>query len=195
MFPLLPSIIASIRGLPILRLVQQISTYISSLLSSIAVIALYQCSDRSLLSGLIVPVFPFLSLLLIGRGLPSQCTQAYLPFKGPSLFVYISFLIYVLAFSIFFFYWVALYCNYFLYCGCVNIYVQQQNCRFTFKCSAQCSPIGPYSSTQVLILQLSQQRQGALCQYLTAQSQAPDLGTVQHYQPYNYYIQQAYKSK
>ena len=59
-------------------------------------------SARSLPSRLVVPVFPFLSLPLIGRGLPSQYNWAYLLFKEPSLFIYILFLIYILVFSVFF---------------------------------------------------------------------------------------------
>ena len=59
------------------------------LLSSIAIIALYQYSVRSPPSKLVVSIFPFFYLLLIGKRLPSQYIQAYRPLKGPSLLTYL----------------------------------------------------------------------------------------------------------
>ena len=141
------------------------------------------------------PHFLFSFYRLQVEGFLANILRRTSPLRGPYS-LYMSHSSYtVQRLSYFFFYWVALYYNYSLYSSYINIYVQQQNCRFTFQCGAQCSLIGPYSSIQVLVLQLSQQRQGAFYQRLAAQSQAPDLGAVQHYQSYDYYIQQAYKSK
>ena len=68
----------------------------------VAVVALRRCGAGSPPSRLEAPVFPFLSLLLVGRGLPGWCAWAYYPFIKPLLLVYTSFLKYTLVFSIYF---------------------------------------------------------------------------------------------
>ena len=91
LFALLPpsSITASIQYLPISRCIQQISTYISGLLASIAVVTLYWHSARSPLIVIVAPIFPVLSLLLVDVVLPGLYTQAYCLFSKAFLLVYI----------------------------------------------------------------------------------------------------------
>ena len=79
------------------------STCVGGLLSSIAVVVLCWCSAGSLPSGLGAPVFFFLSLLLVGRGLPGWCAWVCCPFVGLLLLVCALFLRYILVSSIYFF--------------------------------------------------------------------------------------------
>ena len=91
LFVLLPpsSIAAFIQYMPISRCIQQIFTYISSLLISIAVAALYWRSTGSLLNVIVVSIFPVLSLPLVDIVLPGLYTQAYCLFSKASLLIYI----------------------------------------------------------------------------------------------------------
>ena len=92
-------------------------------------------------------------------------------------------------------YWVILYYRCFLYSGYLYIYIQQQNYYFAFQYGAQYPFIGPYNSIQALVLQFLQGYQGAFSQCSIVQFYTLDLGTIQHYWPYYYYIQQLYTSK
>ena len=75
--------------LPILRCIQQIFTYISGLLASVTVAALYQRSAGSLLSIIVAFIFPVLSLPLIGVVLSSLYAQVHCLFSKASLLIYV----------------------------------------------------------------------------------------------------------
>ena len=96
------------------------------------------------------PYFLFSFYYLQVEGFLANVLRRTSSLRGPCS-LYMSYSLYtVQRLLYFFFHWVALYCNCSLYSSCVDIYVQQWNCRFAFQCGAWCSLIGPYSSIQAL---------------------------------------------
>ena len=139
------------------------------------------------LQQLLYFLFPLCSLQ--AQGLLDYKLRHSTPLGSPYTLYTFQYLVYLLRYQVILYYRCSLYSGYFY------IYVQQQYCYFAFQYGAQCPFIGPCNSAQALVLQFLQQRQGAFGQWFTVQSYALDLGAIQHYRPYNYYIQQPYSSK